>query len=302
MRTWAPRGSKGVDGGRGAAHSRGVSAPGPPAMEGEAGFSWRGAGAKLRRMELEVHVHAEPEALERAELDGALCVVIDVLRATTTALRALEAGALGVWPCASLAEARERRAELGSEHCLLGGEREGVAPAGFDLGNSPNEYTRERVRGRAVVLTTTNGTRALAAARRAAQVWIGCFANRTAVAREVVRAARDRPLHLACAGRHGRPGPDDELCAGAIVAALAREGSALHAGDGAARARDAWDESLARGDALERALSATEAGSWLVGLGFAADVRAAAACDTSARVPRLSLEATAAGTRRPVLR
>src|SRR5690606_11896085 len=109
----------------------------------------------------------------------ASAVIIDVLRASTSVSAALQAGAARVIPFATIDDAKRFADKLAAagEPPLLGGERGGVKIEGFDLGNSPREYTAERVGGRTIAFTTTNGTRALMAAASAARVYMGAYAN-----------------------------------------------------------------------------------------------------------------------------
>ena len=132
---------------------------------------------------------------------GGIAVVIDVIRASTTITTALAEGAASVVPVATVDAARGRRQQLGG-NTLLGGERGGVRIEGFDLGNSPREYTRQRVGGHDIVFTTTNGTAALAACDGAAVILIGSLVNRTAVAAAARAAATQlgAAVHLVCAG------------------------------------------------------------------------------------------------------
>ena len=102
-----------------------------------------------------------PEELVGRDKTGRICVVVDILRATTTIQAAFEAGADQVWAVPQLEMARELKAN--QPNLVLAGERGGIAPLGFDLGNSPLEFTAAKIRGKIVAITTTNGTRALAA-------------------------------------------------------------------------------------------------------------------------------------------
>jgi 2-phosphosulfolactate phosphatase len=163
---------------------------------------------------------AEFSALERLDLSATVCVVFDVLRATSSMVTALSNGAEAIVPVADIPEAlnlRSHRAEV-----LLAGEREGVRiPAeqtgsiSFDLGNSPREFISEIVAARTIVMTTTNGTRALRACAHAKRVLVSSFLNLRAT-----RDALDRepPAHLLliCGGTHEEAAYEDALCAGAL--------------------------------------------------------------------------------------
>src|SRR5262245_9343354 len=116
-----------------------------------------------------VRVHLTPDRLTPALLAGSVAVVIDVLRATTTIIHALAAGCCAVLPIAEVEEARHIADGMRAGRVLLGGERDGVPPPGFDVGNSPGEYSCARCKGTTLVLTTTNGTCALIRAAVAAR-------------------------------------------------------------------------------------------------------------------------------------
>ena len=106
------------------------------------------------------YTHYLPDDMPRESVAGGIAIIIDVLRASTTIVTALEEGAAFVKPVADVDEARRlKHGDFSS--CLLGGERGGLQIAGFDLGNSPAEYTHSVVAGRGVVMTTTNGTLAI---------------------------------------------------------------------------------------------------------------------------------------------
>ena len=187
-----------------------------------------------------VLVHLLPQLVRPEELAGATVVVIDVLRATTTIVEALSAGAVAVIPCGEIEEARQCARQRGPE-ALLGGERGGRPIAGFDLGNSPAEYTAERVGGKTVVLTTTNGTRALLHSRQAARVLVAAFANCSATAAALESAPE---IHVLCAGSELTMSFEDTLLAGAIVHSLetrsSAEGRGTSLNDQALIAKAAW--------------------------------------------------------------
>lgn len=142
-------------------------------------------------------------------------MVIDVLRATTVVVHALAHGARAVVPAASIEEAHRAAARWPASERLLGGERQGVRIEGFDLDNSPEHYSPEVVAGKTIILTTTNGTRALRWAEQAEQILIGSFNNLSAII-EILKP-ETRPVHLLCAGTDHRITGEDLLVAGAIA-------------------------------------------------------------------------------------
>ncbi len=235
---------------------------------------------------------------------GGIAVVIDVLRASTTIITALAHGAAGVRPVLTVDAARTLAAGFGSgSGVLLGGERGGLRIDGFDLGNSPLEYSRARVAGRRIVITTTNGTAALGACTAAAEVLIGAIVNRAAVAaraRELAVAHGTSDIHLVCAGTDGQVTEEDLLTAGAILDAASRlsgaRGDTLDATAAATLETFRGVLSSATGDAcsladaasaITAAFATSRGGRNLIDLGMQVDLPAAAAIDSLAVVPRL---------------
>ena len=158
------------------------------------------------------------------DLRETVCVVFDVLRATSSIVTALANGTAGVLPVSEISEALvERKRHAG---ILLAGERGGVRIRGaltgggdFDLGNSPREFTPEKVRGKTIVMTTTNGTRALRSCGGAKLVLVGSFLNLAATARRV-RELSPENLLLVGSGTGEAEALEDTLAAGALVAEL----------------------------------------------------------------------------------
>ncbi|MFN4258412.1 MAG: 2-phosphosulfolactate phosphatase [Gemmataceae bacterium] len=229
----------------------------------------------------EVQVHLVPELAPVARLAGGLAVVIDVLRASTTIIYALAAGCADVHPCAEVEEAKEVAGRMRMGRVLLGGERGGVPLPGFDLGNSPGEYSASVCKGRTVVLTTTNGTRALARAAAAERVLVAGFVNYSAVCEQLRQDKR--PLHIICAGQEGAIALEDALLAGAFVDFLC-EIEEVCLNDGA---RLAWDCFENHGRVLSGALEVSQSGVKLRQLGYGADIEAAAQIDQFHIVPEL---------------
>jgi 2-phosphosulfolactate phosphatase len=171
---------------------------------------------------MEALVYFLPDQLHEESVRGLPVVVIDVLRAATSILTALAAGARGVIPAESLEAATELAVKLGRDDVLLCAEYDGYRVAGCDLGNSPSEYTPEAVRDRLLVMATTNGTRAILSARAAGRVLIGAYVN---ASRLVEALAGERRVAFVCSG-HDRPRPRCASCASRSgVGPLRRKGS-----------------------------------------------------------------------------
>jgi 2-phosphosulfolactate phosphatase len=245
---------------------------------------------------MKLDVFLSPAGLAANEVAGRSVFVIDVLRTTTVICAALHHGARGVVPVSSVAEASRLAQTLGPEDVLLIGERNCEPIEGFALGNSPLEMAAPGVRGKTLVMTTSNGTSALLAAQGAGEVFVAAAANLSvagARAREIL--AMRRELVILCAGRESQFGLDDAYAAGrlAIVALGGRRRKGLN--DGALAAVD-----LARryGTSWERPLSMSAAGRQLTRLGRGADVADAAREDAYPVLPvlrdrRITLETAA---------
>jgi 2-phosphosulfolactate phosphatase len=178
---------------------------------------------------------AELPALAKRNLGETVCVVFDVLRATSTFVTALHNGAKAIIPVSEISEALAIRKK--QPDVLLGGERDGVkihaAQTGdidFDLGNSPHEYTPEKVRGKIIVSTTTNGTRALRACVGAQTVLAASFLYLTATA-QFIRRLQPSQIMLVCAGTRENAALEDVLAAGALGEMLLRDSSGLAVSD-----------------------------------------------------------------------
>lgn len=231
-------------------------------------------------------MHFLPALFEPNELESGVAVVIDVLRATSTIVHALEAGVESISPCGEIDEARQIASRRLPGTVLLGGERGGLKIPGFDLGNSPAEYRHDIVAGRNLIFTTTNGTRAFLSARQARRVFAGALSNLSAVVRLLV--AESGPVHLVCAGTDGHITLEDVLCAGAIADGLDRATSDMDAGDDATRlAVNLFETSGREYDRVLATLRASRGGRNLIGCGLEADIVACAEQDRFDMVPEL---------------
>ncbi len=164
---------------------------------------------------------ADFEALAQTDLSGTTCVVLDILRATSSMITALANGAEQILPVATIEEALAAKAE--HPEALLCGERNGLRITAtqtggteFDLGNSPREFTAEAVAGKTLITTTTNGTRALRACANAEQTLVASFLNLT-VTTDYLCTAKPNQLVIVCGGTYEEAALEDTLAAGAIA-------------------------------------------------------------------------------------
>jgi 2-phosphosulfolactate phosphatase len=202
----------------------------------------------------------------------ACAAAIDVLRATTTLSWARAHGAARIVPFADTAAALAfRTAHPGTLAC---GERNGRIVEGFDLGNSPSEYTREKVAGKTLAFASTNGSRAMLAATRCHRRLLASFATLTAVVTEL---EPEQDVWLICAGKLGAFALEDTACAGTIAQRLAARGATL-ANDAA---RFAAALACTSASDVHAAVTGSDHGRWLTSLGepFAADVLACGTLD-----------------------
>ncbi|MEE9365709.1 MAG: 2-phosphosulfolactate phosphatase [Dehalococcoidales bacterium] len=224
--------------------------------------------------------------------EDALCVAIDVLRATTTIVAALANGASEVRPCTTAAEARRCAKSENDIPFLLGGERRGLRIPGFQLGNSPAEYLdANKISGRVIYFSTTNGTPTLRRASKgsARPVYLAALVNISAVSSVIIRAAVNnaiKRIFLICAGRYGRASLEDTYCAGLIVPRLQSElseyGISPEPSDTAILAAEYSKMNVENPLAV---LSASEHGRYLESIGFAADLEYASQMDIYDIVP-----------------
>jgi 2-phosphosulfolactate phosphatase len=243
-----------------------------------------------------IHVHMLPDLMDTPLSNSDMVVVIDILRASTSMATALQNGCAGIRACATPTEAFEWKARGPAGKVLLGGERKGVRIDGFDLGNSPAEYGADVVRGRQVVFTTTNGTRALLRSVQAGRVLVGCFLNRSAVLTQLQN--HHGHIHLVCAGTDGSITGEDVLFAGSIVAALNQHEAQRN--DSAEIALRCWNDvvqiSDSKGivnssndgnlsDVIEAWFHTTHGGRNLLELGFDEDLKRCSRLDTLSAVP-----------------
>ncbi|MEA2786937.1 MAG: 2-phosphosulfolactate phosphatase [Candidatus Eremiobacteraeota bacterium] len=213
---------------------------------------------------------------------GAHVAVVDVLRATTTIAVALANGAAGVITVAEPEDAIALGNRLGRDRVLFCGERESQRIDGFDLDNSPASFTAQVVAGKTLVMTTTNGTRALRAAAVATSVRAAALVNRSAVADAL--AQEDGDIVIVCAGEANGFALEDALGAGALVDALLMQIGTVELTDGARAAALLYRAVAGR---LADAVASADHAQVLAHKGFGGDVTRCAALDALDVVPTL---------------
>jgi 2-phosphosulfolactate phosphatase len=227
---------------------------------------------------MKIRVVPEARSLDPDAVRGQIVVIIDTLRATTTIAAAVAAGT-SVEPVKSVTAARRLR----SSRALIAGERGGHKLPGFDFGNSPVEVGRASWTGKRLVLTTTNGTLAVARAKSAREIYAGALVNAGAIAAAVKDASRD--LWLVCAGRTTGVALEDLAGAGAVLDRLLPDPfDPSVVTDGVRVSVELFRRERGR---LHEFLLETESGRNLVKIGGADDLKACATLDTVAIAPRL---------------
>jgi len=235
---------------------------------------------------VKIDTYFTPREVDAGSIGDATVIVIDVVRATTTIIEALANGARAIYPTESTEDAVRLASSMGREDTLLCGERKGRKVEGFDLGNSPREFTADAVQNKKIVMTTTNGTRALAAAQDGAKVLPCAFTNLSAVASDV---ADDDHIVIICAGEADRFSLDDALCAGHLVQRIVGEGDdAMHTFNDAARAVRALASAR---QPTKRFLGLTSGGAAVIGIGLADDLEICADVDRHSIVAKMEDQA-----------
>jgi 2-phosphosulfolactate phosphatase len=244
-----------------------------------------------------LRIHKLPKFVDEQALVGSTVIVIDVLRATSTICTAIANGASEVLPFVDVEDALEAAKSVNRACVVLGGERRGGKIPGFDVGNSPSEYSRKVVAGKRIFITTTNGTRAMHHARLAKRIVIGSFLNLSAVVESVKDESR---IDILCAGTDGTETGEDILAAGGIVHRLCQQERAPATGliqDDAAMAGAQWSLLNSKAQAAGRSpidqlaieLRGTAGGRNLIGIGLDQDIDDCALIDRFSVVPELDV-------------
>lgn len=232
---------------------------------------------------MRVDVFFGPHEISAADVANRVVAVVDVLRASTTIAVALANGARAVIPLPSSEEVISRAKSLDSGAAKLAGERKMQGIPGFDLGNSPLEFTRATVDGKTILMSTTNGTGAVLAVQGARDVAIASYVNFSAVLsmlRAALRGGTD--VAILCAGHERHFALEDSACAGLFVRHIIEKHTTAEIND-AAQAAMFIDRRF--GANLKRLFRASAHGSALAEAGFADDLVACAKVDSYPVIP-----------------
>ena len=224
-----------------------------------------------------------PIQVKPADTAGRLVAIVDVLRASTTVATALANGAKTVMPLPDADDVITRSKEFHRSAVVLAGEQKMMPIQGFDLGNSPQSFTPEAVKGKTILLTTTNGTRALLGVQGARDIVIASYVNFTAVLTMMkIAASSNTDIAIICAGEDGGFTLEDAACAGRYVKAIPKRSDPIEMNDAAA-ASVLIEKKY--GDNIAKVFKESAHGKALQEAGFGDDLAAAAEVDAHPVVP-----------------
>jgi 2-phosphosulfolactate phosphatase len=231
---------------------------------------------------MKLEVFLSPRELVPGDIQGRVVAVIDVLRASTTVAVALANGARTVVPVEDVDEAITRARQFDPGQVLTAGERKMLPIAGFDMGNSPLDFSESKVSGCTVIITTTNGTRALMGLSGARDIVVASYVNHAAVTAMLRAAARSNDISIVCAGTEGHFSLEDAACAGRYVRSITQASPSITMND-AAHACALIDGRY--GDNIAEIFKDSSHGRALAEAGFGDDLVACAQLDTHSVVP-----------------
>jgi len=231
----------------------------------------------------QLNVCLTPALLPLYQVEKYIVVVIDIFRATSSICYGIENGAKAIIPVSEVEECLAYRDKEGCNH-LLAAERDGSVVDGFDFGNSPFSYTNEKVAGRTIVLTTTNGTQALHLSRVAKRIVIGSFLNLTSLCNWL--KSQNEDVLLVCSGWKNNFNLEDTLFAGAVAEQLVADG--YRPDDSAIAAADLYTLGKAN---LNAYLAKTSHSERLKKLGIEEDIKFCLQVDLTTAIPVLEGDA-----------
>ncbi len=227
---------------------------------------------------MKIDVHFSPSSIDELSLKEKVCIVIDVLRATSSIATAFSNGAKEVFPVNTVAEAGKIASNTFGG-IVLAGEKNGVIIEGFHLGNSPSEYTEEKVKNKTVVFTSTNGSNAILKTRFAKISLLASFLNIGKVANFLVEKNSD--FTIICAGKNNLFCIEDTVCAGMIISLVA-ESIDVELTDSSVAALALYKNF---GHNILYTLKNCEHGNFLCEIGFENDLTVCSSCDLLSVIP-----------------
>ncbi|NWF50188.1 MAG: 2-phosphosulfolactate phosphatase [Ignavibacteriaceae bacterium] len=229
---------------------------------------------------MKINVLITPNSVDELYFTGKTTVVIDVLRASTTIVEALQNGAKEIVPVATVEFAVKLSGGMFGGHTLLGGERNTRKIEGFALGNSPLEYNENIVSGKSIVFYTTNGSKAIVKAKFSENMFICCFNNINAIAKHLVKLNND--VEILCAGKSNLFSMEDTVCAGRLISEILKLSDEIKITD-SSRAAIALNRAF--GKNLMAMFQESEHGQLLLDNGFEEDLKLAAKVSSSEVIP-----------------
>jgi 2-phosphosulfolactate phosphatase len=230
---------------------------------------------------MKIEVYFSPASIDELSMRGRNVIIIDVLRASTTICAALRNGAREVIPTPDIENATKISANLSGDSRLLGGERQGKMIDGFDLGNSPLEYTQNKVGGKTIVFTTTNGAGTIYRCRYASLALVGSFVNISAIVQTIIDIGGT--WTILCSGRQGEFSIEDATCAGTIISKV-NAVSAVETDDAGLTAVILYNKFKKN---FLRMMKQSAHGKYLISLGFEEDLKFCADIDSIPVIPIL---------------
>ncbi len=171
---------------------------------------------------MKIDIALLPKSVAGLDLSDTVCIVLDIFRATTSIVTSFSNGCASMVPVLSTEDASIAGSQLGN--VLFAGERQSIKIEGYDFGNSPFEFSKDKVKDKTIVMTTSNGTIAIKATEGAYRTLIGSFLNAKAVCHKAKNYGKD--ILIVCAGTDGLFSLEDALCAGLMVELLSEDGGA----------------------------------------------------------------------------
>jgi 2-phosphosulfolactate phosphatase len=233
---------------------------------------------------MKIEVFFSPSQVDELFLRDKNVVVIDVLRASSTIATALMNGAREIIPVSTIESAVKISGNLFGDVVLRGGERNGKMIEGFNLGNSPAEYTPEAVKGKSIIFCTTNGSSAIVKSRYAKNLVVAGFINMTTILDFIKEVNED--FYILCAGRSSLFCIEDSVCAGMIISQLMNDETlSIELNDPAVAAAVLFKS---MGKNLQRTVRATDHGKYLTEIGFKNDIKLCTDIDSVPVVPMMA--------------